>query len=377
MRTLAPDAAPEVILVTGYPSFTARNLVSHLLATEPRARVTLVVREKFLPDVRHHVERLPAGDRERLDIYSGDAAHMDLGLSRGELRTIGSSVDRIHHVAEVTYLGTDRKTAEEVNLGATREILEVAALCRKLSVLVHHSTALVSGDRRGTVREDELDVGQGFRNVVEETKARAEKLVRAAMPRLPIAVVRPGILVGSSEDGSVDRLDGPYLMFLLILTSPREVALPLPGKAQVRIPLVPVDFVCRAAAAIGRDRQSVGKTFHLVDPLPRTARDVFDLVARAGGRRSPRGFLPANLTRALLHAPGLERLTQNPRSFIEQLATEVHYDARNTELALAGSGIVCPAFDSYVERLVDMVRERVRERRETTRRDEIIDDPFS
>lgn len=371
------DRQSDVVLVTGYPAFSARHLVDHLLASEPTTRVLVVVREKFLADVRHHAERMPAEQRDRLQVYAGDAAHMDLGLSRGELHEIAETVDRIHHVAEVSYLGADRKSAEEVNLGATKEILEVASLCKRLKLLVHHSTALVSGDRRGTVLESDLDQGQGFRNVVEETKARAEKLVRSAMPRLPIAVVRPGILVGSSADGSVDRMDGPYLMFLLILTSPKEVPLPLPGRGEVRIPLVPVDYAVRAATAIGRDTASIGRTFHLVDPKPRTAREVFELVARAGGRRSPRGFLPANLTRALLHAPGLERLAKNPRTFIEQLATEVHYDMRNTEAALASGEIVCPPFESYVDRLVDVVRERVRERRETTRRDEDVDDPFA
>jgi nucleoside-diphosphate-sugar epimerase len=377
MPTVLTAGKREVVLVTGYPAFSARHLVDHLLATEPDTEVAVVVRDKFLPDVRHHTARMPEEQRARLKVYEGDAAHMDLGLSRLELRELAATVDRIHHVAEVSYLGADRKSAEEVNLGGTREILEVASLCTKLSLLVHHSTALVSGDRRGTVLESELDQGQGFRNVVEETKARAEKLVRAAMPHLPIAVVRPSILVGSSADGSVDRMDGPYLMFLLILTSPKEVPLPLPGRGEVRIPLVPVDYVVRAALAIGRDGSAAGQTFHLVDPKPRIAREVFELVARAGGKRSPRGFLPANLTRALLHAPGLERLAKNPRTFIEQLATEVHYDARATEGRLGPLGIACPSFDSYVDRLVDVVRERVRERRETTRRDEDVDDPFA
>lgn len=367
----------DVVLVTGYPAFSARHLVEHLLASEPMTHVWVVVRDKFLADVEHHVARLSEEQRQRIRVFAGDAAHMDLGLARHELRELAHAVTRIHHLAEVSYLGADRRAAEEVNLGATREILEVASTCKGLSQLVHHSTALVSGDRRGTVLEDDLDRGQHFRNVVEETKARAEKLIRAAMGTLPISVVRPGILVGSSADGSVDRMDGPYLMFLLILTSPREFSLPIPGSAEVRIPLVPVDYVVRAARAIGRDPAAVGKTFHLVDPAPKTARELFELVAKAGGRRSPRGFLPANLTRALLHAPGLERFAKNPRTFIEQLGTDVHYDATNTQALLADADIVCPPFETYVDRLVDVVRERVRERRGSVRRDEEIDDPFA
>ena len=166
------------------------------------------------------------------------------------------------------------------------------------------STAHVCGDRRGVVTEDELQAGQAFRSVVEETKARGEKLVRGAMDRLPIAVMRPATIVGDSITGEVDRFDGPYLLVLLVVTSPPDLALPLPGRGDELLNLVPIDWVARAAVALGRDARSHGRTFHLVDPRPLAARRVFELVARAGGRRGPRGSIPANLAKALLRAPG-------------------------------------------------------------------------
>jgi hypothetical protein len=105
---------------------------------------------------------------------------------------------------------------------------------------------------------------------------------------------------------------------------------------------------------------------------------VFELVAEAGGRRGPRGFIPANLTKALLKTPGLERYAKSPRSFVDQLVTEVRYDASETEDILAGTGITCPPFEAYVDKLVAFVRERVRERREQRHRTEAeVDDPLS
>src|SRR5207247_1662710 len=130
------------------------------------------------------------------------------------------------------------------------------------------------GDRTGVGLEEELKRGQSFRNVVEETKARAEKLIRAAMTELPIAVVRPTILIGNSNTGEVDRFDGPYLLILLIVTSPPDFALPLLGRGEAPLNLVPIDFVVRAACAIGKDPRAAGRTFHLVDPNPQTARRV-------------------------------------------------------------------------------------------------------
>ena len=374
---MARKGYDEVVLITGYPAFGARQMVAEILAREPRTLVYAVVRAKLARLADEHLATLPDEQRARVVLLDGDAAHMDLGLSGAELRKLGGEVDRIHHMAEISYPGSDRAAAEQLNVGATREVLELARACSGLRLLVHHSTAFVSGDRTGLVREDELEHGQKFRNVLEETKARAEKLVRAANG-LPIAIVRPTTLVGDTKTGEVERLDGPYLLVLLILTSPAEIAIPLPGRGDAALHLVPIDWATRAAHHIGRDPRSAGKTFHLVDPAPLTAKQVFEHVARAGGKRSPRGFIPVNLTRALLATPGLERLSKSPRAFLEQLVTPVRYDTRNTEAALAGSGIACPPFATYVDAMVKYVRARVDERRaEQATSDAEADDPLS
>jgi nucleoside-diphosphate-sugar epimerase len=262
-----------------------------------------------------------------------------------------------------------------MNVQGAQEILEFASACSSLKCLVHHSTALVSGDRTGLVNEADLRAGQSFRNVVEETRARAETLMRAAMPRIPIAVVRPSMVVGDSKSGEIDRFDGPYLIILLIVTSPAEIALPLPGRADTPLNLVPSDFVARACRAIGRDERAPGQTFHVVDPAPLSARRVFELVALAGGRRTPRGFIPANLTKALLRTPGLERFAKSPRAFLDALATPVTWASPNTDAVLADAGIQCPPFESYVEKLVDYVQNRLRERKERRAAAE-VDDPL-
>ncbi len=354
----------DVVLLTGYPSLVARAVCTELLASDPKAHVVALVRAKFLADARTSRDELPAERRKRLRFLEGDAAAIDLGLSGVEWKGLAREITRIHHCAQVTYLGVDRKTAEHLNVDGTLEVLELARACEKLECVVLHSTAHVSGNRRGTVLEDELKAGQSFRTVVEETKARAERLARAAMDTLPIVVVRPSTIVGDSSTGEVDRLDGPYLLVLLVVTSPPELALPLPGRGDEPLNLVPIDWVARASVALGREPAARGKTFHLVDPDPLSARRVFELVARAGGRRGPRGSIPANLAKALLRAPGLDRIAKSPRALLETLTTPVTYDARNTAELLPGLGVPpCPPFESYVDKLVEFVQERVRQRR--------------
>jgi nucleoside-diphosphate-sugar epimerase len=223
------------------------------------------------------------------------------------------------------------------------------------------------------VLEGELEKGQQFHNVVEETLARGEKMMRAAMAKLPICVVRPTIVVGDSKTGEVDRFDGPYFLILLIVTSPPDFPLPLPGRPGSSLNLVPVDYYVRAACALGRDPRAPGRTFHVGDPAPLTAKRVFELVASAGGRRTPRGFIPANLTKALLRTPGIDRLAKSPRAFLDALATPVSYSFANTSELLADGDVRCPPFESYVEGLVEHVQHRIREKRA---RDAEVYDPL-
>jgi thioester reductase-like protein len=357
-------ASADVVLLTGLPSLVARAVCFEILRGDPTARVEAVVRSKFVEDARATLDELPADQRRRVHIVEGDAASIDLGLTGAEFKGLAREVTRIHHCAQVTYLGVDRKTAERVNVGGVLEAIELAASCDELECLVLHSTAHVSGDRRGRVLESELAAGQSFRNVVEETKARGEKVAREAMGRVPITVMRPATIVGDSRTGEVDRFDGPYLLMLLVVTSPPDIALPLPGRGDEPLHLVPIDWVARAAVALGRDPRAHGRTFHLVDPEPLPARRVFELVARAGGRRGPRGSIPANLAKAVLRAPGLDRIAKSPRAFLETLTTPVSFDAQNADELLPLLGIPsCPPLESYVEKLVEFVQERVRQRR--------------
>lgn len=371
MRVTNDGVTREVTLLTGFPSFAARKMCAELVK-DPRALVHAVVHPKFAREAAEARAGLSPEERARLNLLEGDAAAMDLGLSGAEWKSLVAEVDVIHAMAQVSWLGAERALAEQVNVGGAREILEFARHAPQLRCLVFHSSASVSGDRTGLVLEQDLDKGQSFRNVVEETLARAEKMMRAAMPKIPICVVRPTTLVGDSRTGEVDRLDGPYFLILLIVTSPPDFPIALPARADVPLHVVPVDYFVRAARAIGRDPRAPGLTFHIGDPTPLTARRVFELVAAAGGRRVPRGFIPANITKALLRTPGIDRLAKSPRAFVDALATDVTYAFANTTELLADTDVRCPPFESYVEELVAFVQERLRDKR-SRERDEVRD----
>ena len=141
----------EVVLLTGLPSFAARTTCEEIVRSSPKTLVFALIVPKFEAEARDFLDALPMEQRSRVQLVEGDAAAMDLGLSGAELKQLASEVDRIHHIAGVSYLGVDRPTAEHVNVGGAHEIIEFARACRSLKCLVQTTpTALVSRrpDRR-------------------------------------------------------------------------------------------------------------------------------------------------------------------------------------------------------------------------------------
>ncbi len=346
-------------LVTGFPKLLSRRMAQAILAETPDSQVALLAQEHHAEEAEAFAATLPAG---RARTLVGDVASMHLGLSTGEYRELAQGCTDIVHAAEWSHLGAERQVLERVNVEGTRTVVELAQDCRKLRRLTHFSTVFVSGDRVGVIAEDELSAGQSFRNLYEATRFEAELVIRRAMGQLPCTVLRPGIVVGDSRTGEIDRFEGPYAIAILLVTSPLAVPLPLPGDGVAPLNVAPIDFVVSAACRIHHDPRAVGRTFHLVDPNPSSSRRVYELVAQKEGKKLPRLSLGYKLTDALLKLPGLERLTREQRMAIAYVNHLGFYSTRNTLEVLDGTGIRCPPIESYLGTLIQYVRETYRKK---------------
>ncbi len=352
----------QVVFVTGYPGFIGKRLVMRLLdeARARPARLILLVQPKHAAKAAEDLRRLGAADHE---ILEGDVAQMHLGLSGNEYRLLAASVTDVWHLAAVSYLGAERSLFRRVNVDGTRNVLELARASRRLGRLNHFSTAWVSGDRIGVILEDELAMGQRFHNAYEETKFQAEELVRRAMADVPATVYRPSIVVGDSRTGEIDRFEGPYYLAILLVTSPLAVPLPLPGDGAAPLNVVPVDFVVDAALSISRNPAGLGKTLHVVDPSPLSARRVYQTIAQRANKKLPPVSIPHRAVEALLRLPILERLSRPQRAAIEYVNHLAMYNCRNMLALLDGTGIQCPPITSYLDRLIEFVRSEFERRR--------------
>ena len=356
----APD---RVQLVTGYPGFIGKRLVRRLVeeARQDGGRLVLLVLAR---NARAAREDLAALGAETAEVVEGDVEQMHLGLSGAEFKALARDVTDVWHLAARSQLSEDRAEMRRVNVEGTRNVLDLAFAARRLRRLNHFSTAYVSGDRVGVILEDELAMGQRFHNPYEETKFQAELLVRRAQAEIPATVFRPSIVVGDSRTGEIDRFEGPYALAILLVASPLAVPLPLPGDAVAPLNVVPVDFVVDAALSIARNPAGAGRTVHLVDPSPLSARRVYEMIAERAGKKLPPVSVPARVFQALLQLPLLERLARVHRPAIEYVNHLAIYNCRNLLELLDGTGIHCPPITSYLDRLIEFVQATFARRRE-------------
>ena len=358
---------PErVVFVTGYPGFIGKRLVRRLAEQgRGRERIFVLVQKKHLEAAAADLERMagePGG--ASVEIIEGDVEQMHLGLSGVEWKSLAAEVTDLWHLASVSRLEADRRQIRHVNVEGTRNIIELAQHARRLSRLNHFSSSYVSGDRVGVILEDELAMGQRFHNAYEESKYQAELLVRRVMGDLPATVYRPSIVVGDSRTGEIDRFEGPYAMAILLVASPVGVPLPLPGDALAPLNVVPVDFVVDAVTSIARNPSGAGRTVHVVDPSPLSARRVYEMIAARAGKKIPEVSIPARAFEAVMRLPGLERLARGHRVALEYVNHLAIYNCRHLLELLEGTAIQCPPITDYLDRLMEFVQATFARRRD-------------
>jgi NAD(P)-dependent dehydrogenase (short-subunit alcohol dehydrogenase family) len=356
-------------LVTGGTGLVGRLLVERLL--DRGAHVYLLVRPssraRFEPLFERWRQRAAASGG-RLELWDGDVAEPQLGLSPA-LLAAWPGFDHVTHLAALYDLRAPAERLRAVNVDGTRELLAVLRSKSFTGILHHVSSIAVAGDHKGTFTESELDVRQKHPHPYQRTKFEAEKLVREATD-LRVRIYRPSAVVGHSQTGEIDRIDGPYYFFKALQKLRDRVPrwLPMVGFARAPINMVPVDFVAAALDHLIHAAGLDGRTFHVVDPDPPSPRESFNLLSEAAaGPRMGKSGIGRSL--AKLVAPQLQMASQLtsvrflrdellrdlgiPPQAVPAINLGVTYDATEFRAALQGSGLACPPQSSYLRALWD------------------------
>ncbi len=354
--------------VTGATGFIGRHLVQELVDNRD-GEIFALCREGS----RHRLEALiEEWDTDRVTPVVGDLGAADLGLSHQWITAHSGEVEHFFHLAAIYDMTASDEMNESMNVGGTRNAL---GLADRLDVGHFHqvSSVAASGDFRGVFDESMFDEGQRLPSAYHRTKFESEKIVREEAT-VPWRVYRPAVVVGHSETGAMDKIDGPYYFFPLFkkLRDTLPGWMPLVGVDLGDTNVVPVDYVAKAMDHIAHKAGLDGQAFHLVNPEPINTVDLINTFAAAAKApqfavpvdRSitamlpttllPRALRPANILGAALRtAPVHLALSQTigrlgiPPEVLEHVSFPSVYASRATEKALAGSGISVPDLESY------------------------------
>jgi nucleoside-diphosphate-sugar epimerase len=343
-------------LVTGFPGFLATRLLREMLAYEHEGDFVFLVESRFRDEAKQrlqNIERDVPNFEGSWDVVVGDITDEFLGLDDEVYEELTDRIECVWHLAAVYDLAVAEAVAYRVNVQGTIHVLDFCEACDDFRRLNYVSSCYVSGEREGTVYEEELDEGQSHKNHYESTKFWAEVEIQRRRDTIPTAIFRPGIVVGDSQTGETDKYDGPYYLFKLLQRLPNWMPIPNIGDGDRVVNIVPVDFATQAMAYIGMLEGAEGDVYQIADPHPMKARDIFTLALDCMGRAPPVGSVPASLPDFALRNESVEEFVGVPREMLIYFNHGARYDTSNTQRALEGTSIHCPHLSTYMQTLID------------------------
>ncbi|HEX3769522.1 MAG TPA: SDR family oxidoreductase [Polyangiaceae bacterium] len=370
----------DVVFLTGATGFLGSEIMKRVLEAHPHARLALLVRSTPRETARERVDKLLArtfslGDAgrhaERVEVVEGDISLRGAGMDSERSARLADRVDHVIHCAATVRFDLPLEVARRDNTEGTRNILNFAERMPKLGRFDYIGTSYVAGQRRGVIREDELDVGQKFFNSYEQTKMEAETLVRAFGQRHPTAVYRPSIVVGDSRTGETTTFQGFYqaLQFYRRIFSGKVIQLPLPADPNTPIDIVPVDYVVDALFGLIANDKSVGGCFHLASGpgATCTADELLHILAEFSGVPQPVYISKTMYERVVRPIVGRAlffdkrvNVAKRAEVYMPYAWSNLVFDKTRTDALLAGTGIAVPHARTYFRKLLEFQAKAVK-----------------
>ena len=351
--------------VTGGTGFIGQNLIELIL--KRRGTVYVLVRKGS----EHKLEQLKtkAGKAaSRIVPITGDLTKPYLGVKPADRKKLSGKINHFFHLAAIYDLKADAASQEIANIEGTRHAVRLASSID--AKRFHHCSSIAAaGLYPGIFTEDMFEEAMGLEHAYFRTKHESEGVVRKEC-KIPWRVYRPGIVVGHSETGEIDKIDGPYYFFKLIQKLRKTLPpwMPAIGLEGGRINIVPVDYVAKAMDHLAHVPRQDGKCFHLTDPKPKRIGHVLNIFADAAHapQMSMRfdarmfNFIPATVKQGMMMLPPVRRIYKHvlndlglPPDIMKFINYPTKFDCRDTQRLLKGTGIRVPRLDDYAWRLWD------------------------
>ena len=349
--------ADGTMLFTGAGGFIGRYLLPHYIERGDRDLI-LIENGRFCERLKAFLDTSVKDEakRARVRIVEGDITRPDLGLDAVAANDIKERATHAIHLAALYNLSAPRDVSMRVNVDGTRHVLDFLGGCKNLRRLGYMSTVAISGTHKGVFNEDDFDKGQSFKNYYEETKFLAEKEVRERRGAIPTVIFRPTIVVGHSQTGAIEKVDGPYYGLTMIARNLHFVGI---DSGPVKCHIAPVDYVTDAICALFEDDDAAGGVYCLGDSNPLTYNAFFDLACEHWGKMKIMIKVPPALMKPFTHLPLFDTITGvTPEAFMYSIHP-IDYTVTRATAALEKYGVRCPPVPSYIDVMLRYFKEHV------------------
>jgi thioester reductase-like protein len=287
--------AADNIFVTGVTGVLGGKLL-HDLLTSTSAQVTCLVRgettEQATERIRYFLgvydpdDELAGEFARRVTVLLGDVSRERLGVDDATWAKLAEQTDVIIHMAARTTLISFYDALAPTNVEGTSRVIDLALATRQ-KYLIYISSFSALGDYLYTTNppftEHDLELGQGYDHLpYQETKYRAEKLIRAASDRgLVWNIVRPGNIMGEGRTGRYPFAEVSVKgVYYDIFKTAAETGMSM--LAPIHWDVSPVDYVSSSIMHLGLRRPSYQETYHLTNPDIRSLFDVSQHISNYG-----------------------------------------------------------------------------------------------
>lgn len=287
---MRPVSEAKTVLLTGVTGYLGAFLLSSLMESTTANIVCLVRFESVIDDqcsagmarLRKNLTDLGLWTDsviDRVEILPANLSRKRLGLAPDQFEELASRVEVIIHAAATVNLVYPYAALRAPNVGGTREILRLACLA---GATVHHvsTNGVLPPSTEGWSEDTVIDVEQvtNLQDGYGQTKWVAEQLVLEAGRRgLPTRIYRPGTISGHSKSGATNAWD---LLTAMIVES-LQIGY-APDIEDWLVEMTPVDFVSKAITTLADHEDMSQRIFHLGDPAPINANDVFSYLGQLG-----------------------------------------------------------------------------------------------
>lgn len=279
---------PQSIFLTGGTGFLGAYLLKELLS-QTTADIYCLIR-------CHHVELAQEQFKKLMQFYGlwqedfnsriipiiGDLSQPFLGLSQKQFNQLAEKIDIIYHNGSQNDPITPYFQIKGTNVLGTQEILRLASLTQTKPVHFISTVAIffnrVYAKVERVLETDFPLADAGLNTGYQQSKWVAESLIYQAQERgLPACIYRPTRILGDSKTGIYGKFNNFFLQFIKVCIQSKTFP-----AFEVDTNFIPVDYGSQAIIYLSRQQQSLGKTFHLVNPQSISWQKLFELINACG-----------------------------------------------------------------------------------------------